>query len=314
MAKMKLNINYEIVIVIILIMIKCINLSNCVIKCIKNIISKDTVSSMDEYLLKTIIDEYIDNNYVSVSSILSINSLTVNCDNQVDNIINLKDVDIKPHRLIDHHNDYTLESNEYIFALCLKGKTTVKCNTSTKSISNAIKRGEAFVLNLKTKYTTVTHTKQLHLAVIMYRTTCPFVYYRNIVFSEDNCLYDIFSGYRFALFRLFDTNDTLLEDVIILNGTYYNSLSMKKSDIINIKTLLRKYNIQLNNTSIDYVPRNYHKDSKEAVELSLDNNTVMHISDGTYTRDIYSLLGTKYKLLFAYGVICYNPLTFYNIE
>ncbi|AVI09621.1 hypothetical protein [Sheeppox virus] len=288
-------------------MINRINLSYGIVKYIKALLLKENISESDKSIIKTIINESIyPHNYVY--NILDFNSLTINfntCEER--NIIDFKDVNIKPQRFISYYKDYILESSEYMFIVCLKGETIIKCYNNNVISSNKVQKGEAFTLNIKTRYSIITKNRDLHLAIITYTTIYPLIYYKNIVFSKDSSLYNIFSGYKFALFRISSNDDKVLEDIIILNGRYYYSNSMEKVNIINIKTLLDKYNIKINSfTQIDYIPKSSHKACVEALELSLDDVTIRQIYDGTSFKDVCSISGIKYKIVILYCVLCYN--------
>ncbi|AYC44679.1 hypothetical protein [Moosepox virus GoldyGopher14] len=278
------------------------NVPNYIIGYVTKLLTKEYISQHDENKIKKIINETINEEH-SALKILSIYSLTVNI-SDINNSFNLiEDISYKRCPTINYYNGYTLQSNDYIYVLCLQGKACIEVFNKESLCTYDISKGDIFTMNYNSNHLVKTNDKNLRLAIIMYTSNFPFIHYKNLVFSEDSFIYNTFSGYKFALVRLFDESDTLLEDIILANGRFYNSDFTKKNKIINIKNLLTKYDI--NNFNIDYIPKNDSiNTSLEIVELSLDNNTIKGISDGTYTKNIYSSDGIKYKLLISYGVIC----------
>ncbi|AGU99807.1 m124R [Myxoma virus] len=286
-------------------MLKRVSVTSYVVDYMKKLSQDEVLTGDEEDLVKTIINEFTQENVVEI---LNITSVAVNLTNLNEyNVIDFKDVNIKPQRIIEHYGNYTVESNEYVFVLCVEGTATMEGANDDSKQTYSIKKGDAVNVNLKTKYKILTNDKNLQLVVVAYVSRCPFVHYKNVVFSEDSVVFDAFVGCRFALFRLVsDYDEEILEDILVLNGTYYHSCSMKKANIISLKSILTKYSLYP--IELDYVPNSGHPTELELLELSLDEDTVQAISNGTSYKQTCSLSGTRYKLLIVYGVTCYSFL------
>ncbi|AAF18007.1 gp124R [Rabbit fibroma virus] len=286
-------------------MLKRVSVTSHVIEYMKKLSQNELLTDDEEELVKTIINEFTQENVVEI---LNITSVTVNLTNLNGySVIDFKDVNIKPQRIIEHYGNYMFESNEYAFVLCVGGTSRMESENSDSKQAYSIKKGDAVNVNLKTKYRILTNDKNLQLVVLTYVSRCPFVHYKNVVFSEDSIVFDAFVGCRFALFRLVsDYDGEILEDILILNGTYYHSCSMKKANIISLKSILTKYSLYP--IELDYVPNSGHPTELELLELSLGEETVQAISNSTNYRETCSLSGIKYKLFVVYGVTCYSFL------
>ncbi|AAF15012.1 m124R [Myxoma virus] len=286
-------------------MLKRVSVTSHVVDYMKKLSQDELLTDDEEELVKTIINEFTQENAVEI---LNITSVVVNLPNLNEyNVIDFKDAVIKPRQLIEHYGKYTFESNEYMFVLCINGAGRMEGSNDDSKQTYSIKKGDAVNVNLKTKYRILTDDKNLQLIVVTYTSRCPFVHYKNVVFSEDSSVFDAFVGCRFALFRLVsDYSEEILEDLLILNGVYYHSCSMKKANIISLKSIVTKYG--LCPIELDYVPNSGHPTELELLELSLDEDTVQAISNGTCYKETCSLSGIRYKLFIVYGVTCYSFL------
>ncbi|QHR82665.1 concanavalin-like precursor [Brazilian porcupinepox virus 1] len=283
-------------------MIKNICVSDNVIKYVEKTISKEFITNNDEKILENIINESLGiENYVS--KILSVNSVITNVNNPI-NSFNLKDVNILPYNGLVNYNDSILQFNNYILVLCLKGSVSVEFLSKKVNVMKTIKRGDCYTFSVLT--TNITHilNPNLHLVVISYINNHPFIHYKNIVFSQDNILYEIFSGYIFTLFRLYDNNDKI-EEIIIVNGKYYDDMFKKRNDIVSVNSLLLKYGIITCGSLIDCIP-NCNKSSLEIIELSLDNKIINNMSEYVRKISLYSKTGKKFTSVLLYGIICHS--------
>ncbi|AAR07482.1 125R [Yaba monkey tumor virus] len=274
-----------------------------VIKFVKSILLKDFVSKSDEKILADIIINSTNVNY-STLNIININSVNVVVNNN-ENIFNLLDVNcLKRSTHVINNDNHVIQSNEYMFIICLNGSISIKCFKKGLKITNTVYKGEAFSIHSTLRHVTTTKDKNLHLAVIKYDVNCPFIHFKNTVYSEDSFVYNLFSGYNFALFRLYDSYDNKVEDVLITHDNIYNE-NMKQKNVLGIKSLLCEHSIP-QKISLDCIPKSNVKYGTEIAELSLDNETLNNVFNFITSKDVYSNSGNRYKYLLTYGVLCYE--------
>ncbi|ABQ43601.1 hypothetical protein [Tanapox virus] len=274
-----------------------------VIKFVKSILLKDFVSKSDEKILADIINNFTNIDH-SMLNIININSVHVIINND-ESSFNLSNVDcLKNSTHVVKNDNCIIQSNEYMFVICLNGSISIECLKKGLKITSTIYKGEAFSIHSTLKHVTTTKDKNLHLAVIKYDVNCPFIHFKNTVYSEDSFVYNLFSGYNFALFRLYDNYNNKVEDILITNNNVYNE-NMRIEKVLGIKSLLYKHSI-LQKIYLDYIPKSNVKYISEIVDLSLDKETLNSVFNFVNSKSVYSNSGNKYKYFLTYGVLCYE--------
>ncbi len=217
----------------------------------------------------------------------------------------IKDENLSRTSNIFYHNNILIENNEYYFVVCLIGNLYLSYSTGTVSSTIRISEGEVFMLSISANYFMTTEDTDMKLLVIRCNIERPFIHFVNTVFCEDSAIYDKYSGYNFALFRLKDEVDNIVEDVIITRGKICSSKSMEEISCYNIKRLLSDYSLDDTSHLPDHVPKNkYRTDRSDVIELAVNYEDVNKIMSLVTPKTVYSSLGKKFKSYIVYGVAC----------
>ncbi|AFB76945.1 concanavalin-like precursor [Cotia virus SPAn232] len=284
-------------------MFKYFYLTKNIIKHIDGIIEKGIFIEDDSIYFKKLL-----NNLFGYNDICNISNMSLVLLDKKNYIHSFKfdKINILPRYEYTKRDNSIIEANNYIFCICLEGSVFIEQNNKYSNFIKIINRGECFILNTLSDYLIHTFDPRLKLVVVSYVSLYPFIHYNNkIICSVDENLYEIFDGYRFAIFSLFDENNISIERIIAVNGKYYDIKTLSELDIFGLNSILIKYNIVTNYLLLNSMY--YQKTNLHILNNILNDNKIFNdLINNTQRIYAYSNDSKLYSIMLVYGIMNYN--------